>query len=305
MMAFVPDAVPAVESLEVQGLAAEDHSSGIVQFWRLYQRQVPAMAGLVLLALMILVAVLAPRLAPASPTAFFDTFANPGRVYLLGTDHLGRDILSMMIWGTRISLMFAFVAAGISLVIGVGLGAIPGYYGGWIDDLFSRFFDVFIMIPRLFLIILLVALFGSNVLFAILVIGLTIWPSNAKIMRAQVLTLKERGYVHASRVAGRSSIGILLGHVIPNGLGPVIANSTLQMAYAVLTEASLSFLGLGDPNTPSWGQVLNAGQNYIQTAWWMVTFPGVALMMLLLALHLVGDGVSLVLNPRLRAQGEL
>src|SRR3972149_1864828 len=143
MMALAPDAVPAVESLEVQGLAAEDHSSGIARFWRLYQRQVPAMMGLVLLALMILVAVLAPMLAPASPNAFFDTFARPGRAYWLGAGRPGRRTPS--------------------LVIGVGLGAIPGYYGGWIDDLFSRFFDVFIMIPRLFLIILLVALFGSNV----------------------------------------------------------------------------------------------------------------------------------------------
>lgn len=302
MTPSAPEAQAATPSLEFQGLVAEEPRSGMAQFWLLYCRQGPAMVGLILLVLMILVAVLAPWLT-ASPRTFFDTFVSPGPGHWLGTDHLGRDVLSMMLWGTRISLLFAFVAAGISLVIGIGLGAIPGYYGGWIDDLFSRFFDVFIMIPRLFLIILLVALFGSNVIFAILVIGVTIWPSNAKIMRAQVLTLKQRGYVHAARVAGRSNMGILLGHIIPNGIAPVIANSTLQMAYAVMTEASLSFLGLGDPNTASWGQVLNSGQNYIQSAWWMVTFPGVALMILLLALHLVGDGVGQVLNPRLRPHG--
>jgi peptide/nickel transport system permease protein len=221
----------------------------------------------------------------------------------MGTDHFGRDVFSMMVWGTRVSLLFAFGAAGLSLILGVFLGGVSGYFGGLADDLLSRMFEVFIIIPRLFLIILVVALFGNSLWFSVIVIGATMWPSNARIMRAQVLTLKEREYVQAAAVAGGSHLQVLFEHVVPNGIGPVLANSTLQMAYAVLLEAGLSFLGLGDPNVPSWGQVLYAGQNYITSAPWLVIFPGLAIAILLVGLHLLGTGLLHTVNPRMQHYG--
>lgn len=263
-----------------------------------------AVAGAVLLGLVAATAVFAPLIAPHSPFELNPTLQQPSGQYLLGTDPLGRDILSQIIWGGRVSLAFAFGAAALSLAVGVVMGAIPGYFGGLVDDVFSRLLETFLVIPRLFLIILIVALLGTNIYFVIAVMGLTMWPSNAKIMRAQVLTIKKRGYVQAAIAAGVSPLPIIFRHVVPNGLAPVIANSTLQMAYAVLTEAGLSFLGLGDPNQASWGQILNAGQGYIRSAPWIVISPGLAIMTLLLGLHLVGDGVTRVLNPRLALRRE-
>lgn len=277
---------------------------GLRAFLARFFSQPFALAGALLLGVVAAAAVLAPVVAPHSPFALNPALQRPGGEYLLGTDPLGRDILSQIIWGARVSLAFAFGAAALSLAVGVVMGAIPGYFGGVVDDIFSRIFDTFLIIPRLFLIILIVALLGTNVYFVIAVMGLTMWPSNAKIMRAQVLTIKKRGYVQAAIAAGVSPLAIIFRHVIPNGLAPVIANSTLQMAYAVLTEAGLSFLGLGDPNQPSWGQILNAGQGYVRSAPWIVISPGLAIMTLLLGLHLVGDGVTRVLNPRLALRRE-
>jgi len=272
---------------------------GVRAFVARFFAQPFAVAGLVLLGIVAAAAAFAPLIAPYDPFALNRTLQPPGQPFWLGTDPLGRDVLSQIIWGGRVSLAFAFGAAALSLAVGVVAGAIPGYVGGVVDDIFSRFLETFLVIPRLFLIILIVALLGSNILFVIAVMGLTMWPSNAKIMRAQVLTIKKRGYVQAAIAAGVSPLPIIFRHVIPNGLAPVIANSTLQMAYAVLTEAGLSFLGLGDQNQISWGQILNAGQSYVRSAPWIVISPGLAIMTLLLGLHLVGDGVTRVLNPRL------
>jgi len=277
---------------------------GVRAFLARFFAQPFAVAGAVLLGLVAATAVFAPLIAPYSPFELNPTLQRPGGQYLLGTDPLGRDILSQIIWGGRVSLAFAFGAAALSLAVGVVMGAIPGYFGGLVDDVFSRLFETFLVIPRLFLIILIVALLGTNIYFVIAVMGLTMWPSNAKIMRAQVLTIKKRGYVQAAIAAGVSPLPIIFRHVVPNGLAPVIANSTLQMAYAVLTEAGLSFLGLGDPNQASWGQILNAGQGYVRSAPWIVISPGLAIMTLLLGLHLVGDGVTRVLNPRLALRRE-
>ncbi len=272
---------------------------GVRAFLARFLAQPFAVAGALLLGLVTVTALLAPLIAPYDPYSLHRPLQPASGTHLLGTDPIGRDILSMIIWGGRVSLAFAFGAAALSLAVGVVMGAIPGYFGGIVDDIFSRFFETFLVIPRLFLIILIVALLGSNILFVIAVIGLTMWPSNAKIMRAQVLTIKKRGYVQAAIAAGVSPLPIIFRHVVPNGLAPVIANSTLQMAYAVLTEAGLSFLGLGDVNQVSWGQILNAGQGYVRSAPWIVISPGLAIMTLLLGLHLVGDGVTRVLNPRL------
>lgn len=260
--------------------------------------------GTVIVLVALFVAVFAPYLAPGDPYQITRaTFQPPGSDYLLGTDSLGRDMASRLIWGTRTSLLFGFGAAGLSLIIGIVLGALSGYFGGVTDHLLSRFFEVFLMVPRLFLIILLVAVFGSNMLIAIGVIGFTLWPSNAKLMRAQVLTLKSRAFVRASIGAGASPLYVLTWHVVPNGVSAVIANSSLQMANAILLEASLSFLGLGDPNVVSWGQIIQLGQSYMVSAWWIVTLPGIALALLILGIYLLGDALAVKLNPRLRTRG--
>jgi peptide/nickel transport system permease protein len=257
--------------------------------------------GLVLLAAIFLLALAAPLIAPGDPFRMdWTPFLPPSSEHLLGTDNIGRDVFALMVHGTKVSLLFAFGAAGVSLLMGMILGGVAGYYGGFIDDLISRLSDAFLIIPRLFLIIVIVAMFGSQLWMVVFIIGATLWPANARIMRAQVMSLRGRGFVQAARVAGGGDTAIIFGQITPNSLGPVLANSVLQMAYAVLTEASLAFLGLGDPNVPSWGQILHSGQNYLSSAPWLMIFPGLALAILLLSLHLVGNALVESLNPKLR-----
>lgn len=257
--------------------------------------------GFTIVGVLLCLALFAPVLSPGNPLfSVAKPMQPPSAEHLLGTDHTGREVLAMMIWGSRVSLLFAFGAAGISLVVGTFLGALSGYFGGAFDDVLSRLFEVFYVIPRLFLIILIVAIFGSHLWMVVAVVGATIWPSNARIMRAQVLSLKKRGYAQAAVVSGASHPQVLFGHIVPNGIGPVLANSSLQMAYAVLTEAGLSFLGLGDPNVASWGQLLYWGQSYISSAPWMVVFPGITIALLMLAFHLLGGTLQQRMNPRMQ-----
>jgi peptide/nickel transport system permease protein len=272
----------------------------IRQFWAGYRSAPGAVIGLVLLLAAILIAIAAPLLSPHAPTALQPgTLRPPGAEFLLGTDQVGRDILSNLIYGTRISLIFALGVAGVSLVIGVALGALAGYFGGWVDDLTSRVIEVFLMIPQFVLVITVVALFGNSIAHTIVIVGLTIWPSTARLMRAQVLTLKRRAFVRAIEASGASPWRILFRHILPNGMQPVVANSTLQMGYAILFEASISFFGLGDPNVVSWGKMLFLA-NLHKSAWWMAVFPGICILVLVLAFNLVGDGTNAALNPRLR-----
>ncbi len=273
---------------------------GLRLFALRYSRHRMGMLGLTILLVALSVALLAPVIAPNGPSHLYDSLlAAPGSEHPLGTDNIGRDVFSELVWGTRISLMFAVGVAGISLMIGVVLGALPAYVGGWVDDLFSRFFEIVIVIPRFFLIILVVSLFGQNIAFIMVVVGLTTWVTNARLTRSQVLTIKHRLFVEASQGAGAGRWRVLLTHVLPNGLYPVIANSALEMAGAIIIEASLSFLGLGDPNAISWGQVLYLAQLHI-SSWWLGVFPGVAIFLLVFAFNLIGDGVGYALNPRLR-----
>ncbi|CCQ96962.1 conserved membrane hypothetical protein [[Clostridium] ultunense Esp] len=253
--------------------------------------------GLCILSVLLVFAIFAPVISPGDP--LFSKGApiqRPNKEHIFGTDNMGRDVWAMIVWGSRISMVFAFGAAGISLIIGVVLGALSGYIGGVFDDIMSRIFEVFYIIPRTFLIILMVAIFGSSVTLMVIIVGATIWPSNAKIMRAQVLTLKSRTYVQAAEVAGGKRLSILFRHVVPNGIGPVLSNSTLQMAQAVLTEASLSFLGLGDPSVASWGKILQAGQSHISSAPWLVIIPGIVIALMLLAFNLLGTALQMTLN---------
>ena len=268
------------------------------RLWRRLLRDRRVAAGSAVVLGFVLIALAAPVLAPHRPFAILEPLAEPSGTYPFGTDSLGHDVLSFMIWGSRVTLVFALGAAAVSFVVGVLVGGLPAYLGGRVDDLVSRFVELVLMIPQLFLIILVVAMLGSNQTVVMIVVGLTIWPANARLMRAQVLTLKERTFVSASVSAGHRRSFVLYRHVIPNGIGPVVAQSTLQMAHAVLIEAGLSFLGLGDPNNASWGQLLHDAQSNLSAGPWLAVAPGLGLLVLLLSLHLVGDGLQDVLNPR-------
>jgi peptide/nickel transport system permease protein len=259
--------------------------------------------GFMIVIFYCIIAVSAPLVAPYGENEqSHDILQSPSTEHLLGTDSLGRDNLSRIIYGSRVSIAFGFGAALIALLIGVFLGAFPGYFGGLVDDLLSRFFELVMMIPSFFLIVLAVALFGSNIETSMLIVALTIWPSNARITRAQVLTLKTRAYVQAAAVTGASSTRILFGHILPNGIHPVISNSALEMANAVLIEASLSFLGLGDLDHVSWGVIIfGALKNF--SAWWL-SLAGVALLILVLGFNLAADGINYLLSPRLEVVKE-
>ena len=273
---------------------------GTKLFWHRFRQDKKAVLGLGIIIIAIFIGVFAPRLSPYNPYKMSNRrFLPPSREYPLGTDNLGRDVLSRMIWGTRVSLTFGVGVGMLSLILGIFLGAIPGYYGGWVDNLFSRFFEFFMLLPELFLIILLVSIFGNNIFNTMFVVAITLWPSNARITRAQTLSLKNRTFVQAAKAAGASDFRILFTHILPNGVYPVIVYSTLQMGRAIITEAGLSFLGLGDINFVSWGQTLFVAQKQIFT-WWLALFPGMAIAIIVLAFNFVGGGLNYALNPRLR-----
>jgi peptide/nickel transport system permease protein len=230
----------------------------------------------------------------------FQAFLPPSLAHPFGTDYLGRDVFSIVLWGSRAALAVGIISAGISAVIGIVVGAVAAYYGGWVDDVISRVVDVFLMIPVFFLILIVVAIFGGNIFYTMAIIGVTIWPSNARLMRAQILSLKEMTFVKALRSYGVGGFSILFRHLLPNGVAPVITNTMLQMGAAVLIEAGLSFLGLGDPRVVDWGRTIYLGEPYVALAWWISTIPGAFLALLVLGLNLLGDGLNQVFRPRMR-----
>lgn len=256
--------------------------------------------GIFLLLVLIGVALFAPVITSRSPYYLNDELLMaPNKKYLLGTDGLGRDVFTMIVYGTRISLIIGVVATAISGIIGTIIGAISGFFGGKLDRVISEFINIFIMTPSFFLILIIIALFGSSIFNVMLVIGLTSWPGNARLMRAQAKSLRERTFVKSAQVIGESKFAIMVKHVIPNGIFPVIANTTMNVSSAILTEASLSFLGLGDPNVVSWGQIINHGRNYLTQAWWISAFAGVMVVLTVLTFFLIGDALNKVLSPKL------
>ena len=258
--------------------------------------------GLIMLIILLLTAILSGVLAPYDPYKLSDDLvAPPSAQHLLGTDHLGRDVLSMLLYGARVSLMVGTISALIAAVIGTLLGGVAGFFGGKADTIFGGFINVFMMMPTFFLILIVVALFGSGMVKVMVVIGLTSWVGNAKLMRAQALSLKERTFIKSAEAVGESKLKILFGHIVPNGIFPIIANTTMGVAGAILTESSLSFLGLGDPNIISWGQIIQNGKSYFQTGWWICLFAGLAIIYTVITFYLLGDGLNRVLSPKLRS----
>ena len=267
-----------------------------------------AMFGLVVVTGLAAVAVLAPLFAPYDPIAQGDltteAYLAPSWEHWLGTDQFGRDMLSRIIYGARISLTIGFVAVALAIVVGSVLGAVAGYLGGAIDAVIMRFTDMVMAFPRLVLLILIIAVFQPSVTLIILVLGLTQWPGTARLVRGEVLSLREQEYVEAARALGFGRARIILRHLLPNVMAPVIVAATLGIGNTIVLEAGLSFLGMGvQPPTPSWGTLVADGRQNLIGAWWVATFPGLAIVLTVLAFNLVGDGLRDALDPRLKSGG--
>lgn len=261
------------------------------------------MVGLVIIIGIIFIAIFAPYLAPYDPLDV-DT-ANrlkpPSSKNLLGTDDMGRDIFSRIMYGSRISLMVGIVVLAISLSIGVPLGAVSGYFGGKIDSALMRITDIFLGLPSLILALSIAAALGRGIMNTMIAISITWWPWYARLVRGQTLTIREMGYIEAARAAGGSSFQIILSHVLPNCISPIIVSASMDMGYTILAAAGLGFIGLGaQPPSPEWGLMISIGRVYLMNYPWVATFPGIAILLTVLGFNLVGDGLRDLLSPRLR-----
>ena len=262
-----------------------------------------ALASLIFIAIILISAVCAPIIATYDPTEIDakSVLMGPSPRHLFGTDSLGRDIFSRMVYGSRISLSIGFIAVGIAVLIGIFFGSIAGYYGGKMDSVIMRFVDIMLCFPTFFLILAVVAVLEPSIFNIMIVIGATSWMGVARLIRAEVLTLKERDFVVASRVMGAGDFWIIARHLIPNAIGPVLVSATLGIGGAILVESALSFLGIGvQPPVPSWGNILMDGKSTLGVAWWLTIFPGVLIMLTVLAYNLLGEGLRDVLEPRLK-----
>ena len=267
---------------------------------RAFLRNRGAAAGLVLLLLVCVCAAAAPWLFPFSPWDMQGApFSPPGQEgFLLGSDSLGRDVAAGIAYGADVSLLVGAASTAAALVIGVALGAVAGYLGGWADDAIMRFTELFQTVPAFVFAVVIVAIFTPSLASIVFAIAVVSWPPVTRVVRAEFLSLRSREFVQAAEVLGRSPLAIVLRDILPNALSPIVVLASLMVASAILLEAALSFLGLGDPNLMSWGFMIGQGRSVIRLAWWMSVFPGVALFLTVLALNLIGEGLTDALNPR-------
>jgi peptide/nickel transport system permease protein len=295
----------------LSGRVGEERSKRAWRFtrWGRWLREPSAVVGSVILAVLIVAAVAAPVLAPHDPgetnlrlrnvPPAWDTKGSAD--HLLGTDPVGRDLLSRIIYGARVSLFVGIVVTVLAALLGVSIGLIAGYYGGVVDEILMRIADLFLVFPFILLAVTIIAVLGAGLTNLIITLVVTGWVQYARLVRGQVLSLRQVQYVDAARVAGAKDRRIIALHILPNLLASVVVLATLQMAFVLLTEAALSFLGLGvNPSTPTWGTMINEGRNYIYNAWWVITFPGIAILLTVLAINLLGDWLRDVLDPTLR-----
>jgi ABC-type dipeptide/oligopeptide/nickel transport system permease subunit len=272
--------------------------------WYQLTRNRAAMAGLIIIAVFALMAIFAPVVAPKDPleqTISARLTAPFTDGYILGTDDLGRDLLSRIIYGGRISLIIGVVSVGISLVIGVALGMAAGYFGGWVDRIIMRVIDIMLAFPYILLTIVIVAILGPSLMNAMVAIGISQMPRYARVIRASVMAEREQDYVLAERSLGTGNMELMFRTILPNSLSPTIVQATLGVGEAILSSAGLSFLGLGaQPPTPEWGLMIASSKQFITSAWWIVTLPGIAILLAVLGFNLLGDGLRDILDPRLR-----
>ena len=272
-------------------------------FWGMFYKNKLALTGCGIVILLFVVSLLAPALAPYDPGAIDlkNVLAPPSGEHWFGTDQLGRDVLSRMIWGARISLKVGFVATGLAILIGMILGAVAGFYGGWIDAVIMRFVDVMLCFPAFFLILAVIAFLEPSIWNIMIVIGLTGWMGVTRLVRADFVSLRERDFVRAARAIGANDARIIFMHILPNALASILVAATLGIAGAILTESALSFLGIGvQPPTPSWGNILTAGKDNIDIAWWLSLYPGLAILITVVGYNLLGEGIRDASDPRLK-----
>lgn len=276
-----------------------------VEVWRRLKRNKMAVLGLIILIILVLLAVFADVIANYDNVVIKQNLAHrlqgPSAAHWLGTDEFGRDIFARLVHGTRVSLQVGIVAVGISIVIGGILGAVAGYYGGKLDNTIMRIMDIFLAVPSILLAIAIVSALGPSIINLMLAISISSVPSYARIVRASVLSIRDQEFIEAAKAIGASNTRIIFRYIIPNSLAPVIVQATLGVASAILSTAGLSFIGLGiQPPAPEWGSMLSGGRQYLRYAWWVTTFPGVAIMITILSLNLLGDGLRDALDPRLK-----
>jgi peptide/nickel transport system permease protein len=273
------------------------------EFRKRFLKNGPAVAGSVVVLALFAVSLFAPWLAPYDPNAIDlkQVLMPPSGGHPFGTDPLGRDVLSRMIWGAGISLKVGFVATGIAILIGTLLGSLAGYYGRWVDTVIMRFVDIMLCFPTFFLILAVIAFLEPSIWNIMIVIGLTGWMGVTRLVRADFITLKERDFVQAARGIGAGDFRIIFLQILPNAMASVLVTATLGVAGAILTESALSFLGIGvQPPTPSWGNILTAGKDNIDIAWWLSFYPGLAILITVLGYNLLGEGIRDAMDPRLR-----
>lgn len=261
------------------------------------------MVGLGIVVTLTLIAIFAPLLIPFDPIRInpLEARYSPGWPYIFGTDQYGRDVFSRVIMGTRISLIIGLVVVGIASVVGVAVGLISGFYGGWIDTILMRIIDVMLAFPNILLALVIVSILGPNLTNLMIAVGISAIPTYARLARASVLSAREELYVEAAQVIGTPQSQIIVRHILPNVIAPLIVTATLGTGTAILAAAALSFLGLGSqPPTPEWGRMLSEGRQYLRDQWWIATFPGLAIMVTVLAMNLLGDGLRDALDPRLK-----
>lgn len=271
-------------------------------FWRRFRRNRAALAGAFTLILVATCALAAPWLAGNDPWAMVQQpFLSPGQLpgFPMGSDALGRDVASGLLYGARVSMLIGLMATAVALLLGIGLGAIAGYHGGWVDAALMRFTELFQAVPGFAFAVVLVAIFQPSVQSIVAAIAIVSWPPVARLVRGEFLTLRGREFVAAAQLAGQSSLRIIFTQILPNAVSPIVVMGSLMVASSILLESALSFLGLGDPNVMSWGYMVGAARTALREAWWVAMFPGLAIMLTVLSLNLVGEGFADGLNARL------
>jgi peptide/nickel transport system permease protein len=279
------------------------HSYFYAVFWQRIKRNRLAMSGAIVVAALFLVSLLAELIVPYDPNSInaWAVLSPPSWQHWFGTDELGRDVLSRIIFGARISLKVGFVAVGIAVSIGTVVGLVSGYYSGLVDATLMRFVDIMLCFPAFFLILAVITIREPSIWNIMIVIGLTGWMGVARLVRAETLSIREMDYILAARCIGCSDARIIFRHILPNAISPVLVSASLGVAGAILTESALSFLGIGVlPPTPSWGNILTSGKDYIEFAWWLSLFPGLSILITVLAYNLLGEGIRDALDPRVK-----
>ncbi len=273
----------------------------LYQFWKRYNRNRSAVAGMVILVFVLCVALFGDLIYPLDPFEMVGRpFLPPCGDFPLGTDVSGRDILAGIIQGARVSLLIGIIATLFSVIIGMSVGAIAGYYGGFVDDILMRSTEFFLTIPSFVLAVVLVAIFSPTLTSIISAIAVVSWPSIARLVRGEFIVFRDREFVQACQTMGMPNWQIIVSEILPNALPPVIVVGSLMVATAILVESGLSFLGLGDPNVVTWGYMIGVARTALRTAWWMSAIPGVAIFVTVLSINLVGEGLNEALNPKLR-----